>query len=105
MGRVGSKHRGEFWVEDAFARGALGAVASRRRVVPWAGKFALEVADANLTLCRLAKCLAKAKLAKRWLYGTEFDAPAVSIALAREDLSLLEDLTEQIARRSYLAAA
>lgn len=101
----GTRYRGEHWVEAAYSRGALGAVTSGRRVEPWAGKFALEVADANRDLCRLARCLAKSNLACEWLYVSDGDCRALRRALVRRDLGPLEELTERMVRRCHLAAA
>jgi UDP-N-acetylmuramyl pentapeptide synthase len=42
------------FVEGAFSRGAQGVVVSGRRVEPWAGRFVLEVADAEACLFELA---------------------------------------------------
>jgi UDP-N-acetylmuramyl pentapeptide synthase len=43
------------FVEAAFSRGAQGVVVSRRRIEPWAGRFVLEVADAEASLFELAE--------------------------------------------------
>lgn len=54
-GLVGPNHDGSRFAEDAFLRGALGAVVSGRRLEPWAGKFSLEVQDTHHALWRLAR--------------------------------------------------
>ena len=45
---------GARFAEVAFSRDAAGAVVSRRRLEPWAGKFSIEVPDARLALWQLA---------------------------------------------------
>jgi hypothetical protein len=45
--------------DDAYQRGALGVVASGRHVEPWAGRFSLEVSDANAALRQLVDHLPK----------------------------------------------
>jgi hypothetical protein len=52
---VGEDFDGARMAEEAFARGALGVVASSRHVEPWAGKFVLTVRDANVALHTLAE--------------------------------------------------
>ncbi len=44
-------------IEEAFSRGALGVVVAGRRVEPWAGRFVLEVKDAEQKLAYVvARC-------------------------------------------------
>lgn len=43
--------------QQAFARGAVGAVVSRRGVEPWAGGFTIEVEDTAWALWQLARCV------------------------------------------------
>lgn len=45
---------GAHTAEDALLRGALGVVVSGRHVEPWAGRFCIQVPDANLALAELA---------------------------------------------------
>lgn len=54
-GVVSAPYDGSRLAEDAFMRGALGVVVAGRHVEPWAGRFALEVDDANAALVRLAQ--------------------------------------------------
>src|SRR6185503_18930587 len=53
-GLAAKQQNGSWRAEEAYARGALGAVVSGRRLEPWAGKFSLEVEDARTALWRLA---------------------------------------------------
>jgi hypothetical protein len=53
-GLVGENYDGARRAEDAFMRGALGVVVCGRHVEPWAGRFSLRVADANLALLHLS---------------------------------------------------
>ena len=102
---TGRYFEGAALVENAFAHGALGAVASGRRIEPWAGKFTLEVEDANRALCRLAKCLVKNTGETCWLHAAEFDGRQLSAELARYELSLLEKVTLHLWRRWSASAA
>jgi UDP-N-acetylmuramyl pentapeptide synthase len=45
---------GALLAEDAYLRGAFGVVVSGRHVEPWAGRFSIQVQDANLALAELA---------------------------------------------------
>jgi UDP-N-acetylmuramoyl-tripeptide--D-alanyl-D-alanine ligase len=56
-GLATSEENGSWRAEEAYARGALGAVVSGRRLEPWAGKFSLEVEDARSALWRLARAM------------------------------------------------
>jgi UDP-N-acetylmuramoyl-tripeptide--D-alanyl-D-alanine ligase len=53
-GLRGEKTDGAHYAEEAYTRGATGVVTSGRWVAPWAGRWSLEVADANAALARLA---------------------------------------------------
>jgi UDP-N-acetylmuramyl pentapeptide synthase len=50
----GAQHDGSQFAEEALLRGAEGLVTSGRWVVPWAGRWTLEVEDSLVALCRLA---------------------------------------------------
>lgn len=50
-------YHGEVWIQEAFSRGALGAVIGIPYVEPWAGKFVLRVEDTNATFCRFVRLL------------------------------------------------
>ena len=102
---TGPSFEGAALAENAFAHGALGVVTSGNRVEPWAGKFVLDVADANLALSRLARCLAKTKVASRWLHANGVDNGKLSSELARQERNLLEQVTSRIARRWCQPAA
>jgi hypothetical protein len=52
---VAPDYDGAHTAEEAFTRGALGVVVSSRNVEPWAGKFVLQVSDANQALRDLAE--------------------------------------------------
>lgn len=52
-GLRGERLDGSHFAEDAFARGALGAVVSGRRLEPWAGTFSIEVEDTHWALWEL----------------------------------------------------
>jgi UDP-N-acetylmuramoyl-tripeptide--D-alanyl-D-alanine ligase len=56
-GLATSEENSSWRAEEAYARGALGAVVSGRRLEPWAGKFSLEVEDARAALWRLARAM------------------------------------------------
>jgi UDP-N-acetylmuramyl pentapeptide synthase len=51
--------------EEAFTRGAIGVVSSTRKVAPWAGKFSLQVADANESLRKLIEYEKARRLGRR----------------------------------------
>jgi len=102
---AGLSFEGAALAESAFAHGALGVVASARRVEPWAGKFVLDVADANLALSRLARCMARTKAEECWLYATGVDNRKLSSELARQEWSLLEKVTLHLSRRWCQPAA
>jgi UDP-N-acetylmuramoyl-tripeptide--D-alanyl-D-alanine ligase len=53
-GIVGPRFDGSKFAEEAFVRGASGAVVSGRRVEPWAGRWSLEVTDSFAALWQLA---------------------------------------------------
>jgi UDP-N-acetylmuramoyl-tripeptide--D-alanyl-D-alanine ligase len=53
-GLIGSRFNGAHFAEEAFVRGATGVVVSGRRVEPWAGRWALEVEDAQKSMWELA---------------------------------------------------
>ena len=67
-GLVGSRFNGAHFAEEAFVRGAAGVVVSGRRVEPWAGRWALEVEDAQKSMWELAA----------WSRG-QFKAPLVAV--------------------------
>ena len=48
------RHGADF-AEQAFSRGAMGVVVAGRHVEPWAGKFTIQVQDANGALWQLAR--------------------------------------------------
>ncbi len=54
FGLAGARFHGGQFAEEAFVRGAAGAVTSGRRIEPWAGCWSLEVPDAKQALWRLA---------------------------------------------------
>jgi UDP-N-acetylmuramoyl-tripeptide--D-alanyl-D-alanine ligase len=54
-GLKGRTHQGSRFAEEAFARGALGAIVSDRNLEPWAGKFSLVVEDSRWALWQLAR--------------------------------------------------
>jgi UDP-N-acetylmuramoyl-tripeptide--D-alanyl-D-alanine ligase len=54
-GMAGSRHDGSRFAEEAYIRGAAGAVVSGRRIEPWGGKFAVEVEDSKWALWQLAR--------------------------------------------------
>jgi UDP-N-acetylmuramoyl-tripeptide--D-alanyl-D-alanine ligase len=53
-GLRGERTDGAHYAEEAYTRGAIGVVTSGRWVAPWAGRWSLEVADANAALINLA---------------------------------------------------
>lgn len=53
-GLIGTRFNGAHFAEEAFVRGAAGVVVSGRRVEPWAGRWALEVEDAQKSMWELA---------------------------------------------------
>lgn len=53
-GLIGSRFNGAHFAEEAFVRGAAGIVVSGRRVEPWAGRWTLEVEDAQKSMWELA---------------------------------------------------
>jgi UDP-N-acetylmuramoyl-tripeptide--D-alanyl-D-alanine ligase len=53
-GLIGSRFNGAHFAEEAFVRGAAGVIVSGRRVEPWAGRWALEVEDAQKSMWELA---------------------------------------------------
>lgn len=56
-GLIGRFHDGSNFAEEAFARGASGVVVAGRHIEPWAGKFSLQVEDANWALWQLARAV------------------------------------------------
>ncbi|MFT5527770.1 MAG: UDP-N-acetylmuramoyl-tripeptide--D-alanyl-D-alanine ligase [Pirellulaceae bacterium] len=54
-GLSGRTHDGSRFAEEAFARGAAGAVVCGRQLEPWAGKFSLVVEDTRWALWQLAR--------------------------------------------------
>jgi UDP-N-acetylmuramoyl-tripeptide--D-alanyl-D-alanine ligase len=53
-GLRGERTDGAHYAEEAYTRGATGVVTSGRWVAPWAGRWSLEVADANAALASFA---------------------------------------------------
>jgi UDP-N-acetylmuramoyl-tripeptide--D-alanyl-D-alanine ligase len=54
-GLVDEDQDGSRLAEDAYSRGAIGAVVSQRRLEPWAGRFSLELEDTTWGLWQLAR--------------------------------------------------
>jgi UDP-N-acetylmuramoyl-tripeptide--D-alanyl-D-alanine ligase len=50
-----SQHDGSRFAEEAYSRGAHGAVVAGRQLEPWAGKFSIEVEDTRWALWQLAR--------------------------------------------------
>ncbi len=67
-GLVGQHANGSHYAEHAFARGAIGAVVSGRKLEPWAGKFSIEVEDGESAL---REFLAETRDASNRLHGVE----------------------------------
>ncbi len=67
-GLAGPRFDGAHFAEDAFVRGAAGAIVAGRRVEPWAGRWSLEVEDSHQALWELAA----------WSRG-QFSAPLVAV--------------------------
>ncbi len=53
-GLVGPRHDGTDFADEAFARGAAGAVVSGKNIEPWAGRWTLNVSDTTWALWQLA---------------------------------------------------
>lgn len=81
-GLRGKRFDGSHFAEDAFARGALGAVVCGRRLEPWAGTFSIEVDDTYWALWELALYL------RRRLAG---DLIAVTGSTARSSTARMID--------------
>ena len=46
-GLAGPQFDGSIFAEEAFIRGASGAIVSGRRIEPWAGRWSIEVKDSH----------------------------------------------------------
>jgi UDP-N-acetylmuramyl tripeptide synthase len=92
---------GAMTAEEAYARGALGVVVSSRQVEPWAGKFALRVANTNHALTVLAEYEQVRRSARRQrpLAIERGDSTSLVAAMLHGAAVSVEELIEQVARR------
>jgi UDP-N-acetylmuramyl pentapeptide synthase len=101
----GHGYDGANTAEEAYARGALGVVASSRRVEPWAGKFALRVADANLALSALAEHeqIRRRASTRRPPAFHDGDTTGMVAAMLRGASVSVADVLETVSRRTSCA--
>lgn len=102
----GFGHQGSSYTQQAFAHGAQGCVVAGRSIEPWAGKFCIEVAESNLAFCHFARCIEGTFVQGRSpvTLGVHNEIFLLK-AIAAGDISILEDLIQQQARRTTLLAA
>jgi UDP-N-acetylmuramyl pentapeptide synthase len=102
----GFGHQGSSYTQQAFAHGAQGCVVAGRGIEPWAGRFCIEVADSKRAFCYFARCLEGAfvKNSSPVSLGVHNEIFLLK-AIAAGDISVLEDLIHQQARRTTVLAA
>ena len=101
----GPGYDGMALVDDAFARGALGAVTAGRHVEPWAGRFCIEVEQTNRAFCHCAKCFRELIEQEKSPIVLDFpQARSIQRRLAHGDETALHDLVTQLQKRSIAVA-
>ena len=92
--------------EEAFTRGAIGIVSSTRKVAPWAGKFSLQVADANESLRKLIDYEKIRRLGRRCkpLAYHDGDTTGMIASLMSGGTISFDDIVQLAARRKSLVA-
>ncbi len=91
--------------DEAFARGAMGVVGSKRNIEPWAGGFVIHVDDPQAALHRLMRCLRKADgtWPKHVFSNNEPSAQVLSAVWRRDDVEL-QSLIEALDKRAAAVA-
>jgi UDP-N-acetylmuramyl pentapeptide synthase len=92
--------------EEAYTRGAIGVVSSTRKVAPWAGKFSLQVGDANDALRKLIEHERTRRLGRRCKPLTYHDGDTTGMiaSLMSGGKISFDEIVQIAARRKVLVA-
>jgi hypothetical protein len=94
-----------YLADEAYTRGVFGVVAGGRRIEPWAGRFSIQVADANQALIQLATHQNTGQVRRRLRNFESADSTELVQAMLAGFPVSLEDILGRVARNAAMHVA